>query len=159
VLVAAIPPLRERREDIEALARHFLGRLARRAPRRVDGIAPAALAVLTAYRWPGNVRELQNVLEFAALRAGAGLIDVAHLPDEVCRAASEVPGRAASGPEPRLAGDGAGRSAPLGVEQILAMVELCGGNRAEAARRLGISRVTLWKRLKQVAVRAAPEDG
>jgi two-component system response regulator HydG len=148
-----VPSLREHLDDLPLLARSCLARLARAsdpgglAP---SGLTPAALRVLTAYPWPGNVRELQNVLEFAGLRAGGGAIDLEHLPEEVRRppAAPARPGAADPGPA-QAAQDRAGA---LALEQILAMVERCGGNRAEAARRLGISRVTLWKKLKQAGL-------
>jgi transcriptional regulator with PAS, ATPase and Fis domain len=133
-----VPPLRERIEDLPSLATALLARLAARDGRAAAGIDPEALALLRAYRWPGNVRELQNVLEFAALRAGGQPVGVAHLPEGMRAPASAAPG-----------GKEAGGRAALTPERILATVEACGGNRAEAARRLGISRVTLWKRLKQ----------
>ena len=155
-----VPSLREHLDDLPLLARAWLERLARTEARdatRPSGLTPVALEALAAYAWPGNVRELQNVLEFAALRAGAGAIDVAHLPEEVCRPAAGA-GRAGpggAGLEPDAGGGPGGRAAARSPQQLWAMVERCGGNRAEAARRLGISRVTLWKRLKQ----AGPADG
>jgi transcriptional regulator of acetoin/glycerol metabolism len=91
-----------------------------------------ALAALAAGPWPGNVRELQNVLELAALHAGSADIDLFHLP-------ADVRARAPAGPS---------RSAMPERDEILAALVACGGNRAAAARRLGISRVTLWKRLR-----------
>ena len=141
-----VPPLREHVDDLPLLAETMLARLAEKGDTRPAGIAPGALARLRAYRWPGNVRELQNVLEFAALRAGGGLIEAAHLPDELLG-----PAPAAEGPVGQRPADAAGRPEALGREELLAVVESCGGNRAEAARRLGISRVTLWKRLKRGA--------
>jgi transcriptional regulator with GAF, ATPase, and Fis domain len=147
-----VPPLREHVEDLPLLVEAMLARLAEGGDARPAGIAPGALALLMAYRWPGNVRELQNVLEFAALRAGGGLIEAAHLPDELLRQGAPAEGPA--GQRPAANGGDAGRSEVLDRDQLLAVVESCGGNRAEAARRLGISRVTLWKRLKQLG--AAP---
>jgi DNA-binding NtrC family response regulator len=147
-----VPALRERVEDLPLLADAWLARLAAGGGTRPAGITPAALEALAAYRWPGNVRELQNVLEFASLRAGSGMIGPDHLPAEVRRSDGRGP------PEPsepsRLAGR---RASELDPSEILAMVARCGGNRAEAARRLGISRVTLWKRLKRMG--ATGEDG
>ncbi len=135
VFPVRVPPLREHLEDLPLIADAFL---ARRAPTR-SGVArrftPAAAAALQAWRWPGNVRELQNALEFAALQAGEGDLDAAHLPPEL--RCSGVP--AAAGRRDARAFTDA---------QLGAAVEECGGNRTAAARRLGISRVTLWKRLK-----------
>jgi len=132
-----VPPLRERVEDLPLLAEELLRRLAERGAPATRGITAGALATLRSHRWPGNVRELQNVLEFAALRAAGRQIEVDHLPAGV------------RGPPPTAARPAAGGRSPVSREQILAVMETCGGNRAEAARRLGISRVTLWKRLKQ----------
>jgi DNA-binding NtrC family response regulator len=154
-----VPSLREHIDDLPLLAEAWLARLAGATePGGLlpAGLTPGALVALSAYPWPGNVRELQNVLEFAALRAGAAAIDVAHLPEEVrlpaAGAARPVPGGAGSEPV------AAGKAGTLSTEQLRAMVERCGGNRAEAARRLGISRVTLWKRLKQGGQGGAEAD-
>ena len=138
-----VPSLREHVDDLPLLVEAVLARLAEGGDTRPSGLAPGALALLKAYRWPGNVRELQNVLEFAALRAGGGLIEAAHLPEEV-----RSPAVPAEAPRAEVSRREGVRPGELGLEQLLAMVEICGGNRAEAARRLGISRVTLWKRLK-----------
>ncbi len=143
-----VPPLREHLEDLPLLAEAWLARLAEEGGARPARITPAALRALAGYPWPGNVRELQNVLEFAALRAGEGPLDAAHLPEEVRQPPAAAGGSAAAEGEPDPAEVGA-RAAALTTEALRDMVARCGGNRAEAARRLGISRVTLWKRLKQ----------
>ncbi|HSM91591.1 MAG TPA: sigma 54-interacting transcriptional regulator [Anaeromyxobacteraceae bacterium] len=140
-----VPPLREHLDDLPLLAEATLSRLEDAGETRPAGLSPGALARLREYPWPGNVRELQNVLEFAALRAGAGLIDVAHLPEEIRTRRHPGQGAAVDAPARRGAPP---RVADLDAAQLRAIVESCGGNRAEAARRLGISRVTLWKRLK-----------
>jgi DNA-binding NtrC family response regulator len=154
-----VPSLREHLDDLPLLAGAWLARLARAEGRdalRPAGLTTEALRALAAYPWPGNVRELQNVLEFAALRAGAGAIDVAHLPEEVRRPPAAAAGPAGAGPAPGAVPGG--QAASLTVQQLRAMVERCGGNRAEAARRLGISRVTLWKRLKQAGIPGSSSD-
>jgi len=144
-----VPSLREHLDDLPLLAEAWLARLVDGGGARPAGLTAAAMESLQAYPWPGNVRELQNVLEFAALRAGAGRIALEHLPEEVRR-----PPAGAGRPGPGDAGleigstSGASRALALTSGQLLEMVAKCGGNRAEAARRLGISRVTLWKRLK-----------
>jgi len=145
VLVASIPPLRERRDDIAVLARHFLDRLVQRAPRRVDGIAPAALTALTAYRWPGNVRELRNVIERAVMLGTSDVIDVDDLPPEI----HGSHGAPASAP---TAGEHV--ALPLPVDELerrnlLAALAATGGNKTRAARLLGIDRVTLYNRLRK----------
>lgn len=80
VITINLPPLRERREDIEPLARHFVNRFALRMKKNITGIADDALELLNAYRWPGNVRELENVMERAVILAGTGSITPDTLP-------------------------------------------------------------------------------
>src|SRR5207253_8950990 len=76
-----LPPLRERRPDIPSLARHLLGRAARRPPDQVaDLLTPEAIDVLLEHHWPGNVRELANVMEHAYIIAGGQPITPEHLP-------------------------------------------------------------------------------
>jgi PAS domain S-box-containing protein len=151
-----IPPLRERGDDLPRIADAILARLARAEGARPAVLSPQALAALRAYPWPGNVRELESALAYAVLQAGGGAVEVAHLSEEI-RNPGAAPAPAA---QPGAGGDDGGPRRPRkgalpDRAEILAMVERCRGNRAEAARRLGISRVTLWKRLKA----AAPEGG
>ena len=83
VVSVQLPPLRDRREDIPALAAHFLERSAARCARRVRGISPQALAHLTAYPWPGNVRELENAIERAVVLGESDMLLAEDLPDTV----------------------------------------------------------------------------
>ncbi len=145
VFPVRVPSLREHVEDIPLLADAWMARLVAAGGTRPAGISLAAMTALEAHGWPGNVRELQNVLEFAALRSGGGMIDRQHLPEELLLSdrARNLPAR------PTLDEPVPGRRpAEIETSEILATLEACGGNRAEAARRLGMSRVTLWKRLK-----------
>ena len=143
-----VPSLREHPEDLPLLATSWLERLAASGGPRPGALSDAVLARLTAHPWPGNVRELQNVLESAALRAGEGAIEVEHLPEELRAASSAAP----AGPE-----GGAVGAAGLDRDKVAAALAACGWNRAEAARRLGVSRVTLWKRLKQYGLTGPDE--
>jgi two-component system response regulator HydG len=130
-----VPPLREHASDVGDLALKVLARLPGR-PRLGDD----ATRALEAYAWPGNVRELEQVVEFAALRAGGGEVRREHLPPEL-RLAAE-PRRAPPDPERERA-------------ELEAALARAGGNRTRAARDLGISRVTLWKRLRRLGILAA----
>ena len=137
--ILAIPPLRERRGEIEALARRFAADAAARLGRPAPRIAGAALAALRARAWEGNVRELRNVIERAVLLADGGEIDLHHLPS----------GAAA----PALRADRlADQLAAIERDRILAAIQACGGNQTRAAEALGMPRRTLIKRLDHYGV-------
>jgi PAS domain S-box-containing protein len=136
-----VPALRERPDDIALLAQRVLQRLrATGAP----ALAPDALRALRAYPWPGNVRELQNALEYAALQARDGDVRLAHLPPEV-RAAPPAP---LHGLRIVVGGDDGARAQDE-REALVAALDRTGWNRTRAAEALGVSRVTLWKRMKR----------
>ena len=130
----AVPPLRERREDIPALAQHFLGTHARRYRKAIAGFEPGALDALLAHSWPGNVRELDHAVERAVLMATGDRIRTADL-------------------ALRRGTDGA-RLEDLSLEEVEALLvrkamERYGGNVSHAARALGISRSALYRRLEK----------
>lgn len=146
-----LPPLRDRPEDIEALARLFIERVQSRTSRPLS-LTPAALAALRAHPWPGNVRELQNAIERAAVLSADGRVT----PEELWPAGWQSPAMESGGaggterPGPVLslkqALDEAARSA------IRRALEASGGNKAQAAKLLGISERTLFYRLKQLGI-------
>ena len=156
VVTFELPPLRDRREVLPALIGRFVSELGARAGRPITGVAPNALAALTAYPWPGNVRELRNVIERAVALLPGGEIGAADLPEGVRTAAPgaarEVPvfaEAARSGPTPS---DGAPRSlaeTAAGAEatHIAAALRKNNNNRRRTASELGISRETLYKKL------------
>jgi DNA-binding NtrC family response regulator len=134
VFVLEIPPLCQRTDDIPALADYFIHRQHIRTGFPVFGIAPDALAALVEYSWPGNVRQLENAIERAVILRRAGRICVADLPREV----------SASATAPRQA-----RSlATIEKQHILELLDQHGGNQSEVARILGVSRRTIYRRLK-----------
>jgi DNA-binding NtrC family response regulator len=148
VFPIALPPLRDRSDDVLLLAEHFLERFARENRRAPLELAPDARAALSSHDFPGNVRELQNVLERAAIMARGGSIGVADL-DFGPRAGEPrrtAPARASSGTPP------APLRARLHEEErqaILRAIEGSGCNIAAAARALGINRSTLYFRIKK----------
>jgi two-component system, NtrC family, response regulator HydG len=93
VVLIAMPPLRERRDDIEPLADHFLNRYLPKAGRRLTGISPAAMACLRRYDWPGNVRELENAIERAAVLGTTDRILPEDLPEAVLESAAPAAGK------------------------------------------------------------------
>ncbi len=133
-----VPPLRERREDVLALARAMLASAAERMRRKVTGITPAAANQLLRYAWPGNVRELENAIERAVVLARGSRIDVDDLPEEVGHA---IPSAYASG-EVRSLED-------VERDYILAVLRTNRGNKAAAAEQLQIGVATLYRKLRK----------
>ncbi len=140
VIPIHLPPLRERREDIPLLVEHFLERTAAKTQKPITGLSREALELFLHYHWPGNVRELINVMDYAFVLCPEGLILPAHLP----------------GP---LTGQGPAPSRPrrpetpgpqrVSREELLHALQAAQGKKAKAAAILGVSRVTLWKWLKE----------
>jgi PAS domain S-box-containing protein len=140
-----VPPLRERHEDIPALVAAFLAEERVTGGKLVTDVAPEVLEVLKRHQWPGNVRELRGVVEHAVIQCRTRRIEVCDLPTDLLRAPALSPSgfRPGSGPSP--AGDDE-RS------RILAALQRTGGNRARAARVLGIGRATLYRRLAELGI-------
>lgn len=139
-----IPPLRERREDIPLLAQRFLKDFTTKNRKEIKGFTPQAMDLLVRYDWPGNVRELMNAIERSVVLARSEYLDAEDL--SVIRDSS----RMISDYLPDV--DDVGKDVPLDqVEKvtILRTLESAGGNKSEAARRLGITRKTLHKKLKK----------
>ena len=134
----ALPPLRERPEDLPLLSNRFLEELPGREPPR---LSDSALDALAAYRWPGNVRELRNVIDRAAIVANGPFITVADLPEEL----RGDPSRPAH-PDQRQTGINRER------ERVLAALAESNGNVAEAARRFGVSRMTMHRKIRKWSV-------
>ncbi len=160
-----IPPLRERREDIDPLARHLLVRIGRRSGRAWQ-LSPDAVRALLAHDWPGNVRELDNALEYATTVARWHALQPADLPPEVTAARAAEPLDELAGGPSSLASSSAKPAEPPGVEagaeavrraaaqreEIIAALESRRWRVAEAARQLGISRTTLWRRMRELGL-------
>jgi transcriptional regulator with GAF, ATPase, and Fis domain len=140
-----LPPLRERREDIEPMARGLLSRVESRAGRSLR-FSPEALRALLSYAWPGNVRELENALEYAATVARGQTLQPEDLPPEVLNGASAThPATVPPAPPVAVRSD-AERSA---LEAALQAHRWC---RADTARALGLSRSTLWRRMRDLGL-------
>jgi two-component system response regulator HydG len=140
VISLQLPPLRERPEDIEPLAGHFLSQGLGKLGRNVREIAPEALTALRAYHWPGNVRELRNVIERGAILAGGEQITVDDLPLKMHRQSADP--AAGETNEPLTLRD----AERLQVERIL---HRTGGNKSQAARTLDITRPTLDRKIEE----------
>jgi len=139
-VTTTIPPLRERPEDIPLLAELFLARYGGQKVVPVTSIASDAMRALQRAAWPGNVRELEHVIERAVALATHAVLPIDHLPLEIREATSEVFQERRALP---------GTLGALQREQVLAAYEATGRNKEQAARRLGISRRTLYRLLER----------
>jgi len=147
VVPIRIPPLRDRREDVEPLARHLLARVGMRTGRSML-LAPDCVRALLGYAWPGNVRELENALEYAVAVCRRQTIHPADLPAEVRdgRARSRPGGAAIMRGHEAPAVDSSER------DRLLAALESHRWSRAATARALGISRTTLWRKIRELGL-------
>jgi DNA-binding NtrC family response regulator len=158
-----LPPLRERREEIEPMVQHLLERIGKRRSRALR-LAPTALRRLLECDWPGNVRQLENALEYATAVCEGQTIHVEDLPPEVGHVAPAAP---LPDPDPNHASspvraapaarDPADHSVPgvgefPAADEIVAALRLARGRRGAAAEALGVSRTTLWRRMRELGL-------
>ena len=137
-----VPPLRDRSEDIQLLAHHFVDKFSREFSKQIDGLTVRASLVLERYDWPGNVRELEHVIGRACMLTDSKTIDVEDLPDGLVHRnpsnrSEEEPGSALKEQELRLLKDA---------------LRASNGNQSEAARRLGIGRDALRYKMKRYGI-------
>ena len=144
-VVVDVPPLRARTDDIPMLASFFLERAARTYQKTIKGFAPDAMTALCRYNWPGNIRELEHVVERAALLCTSGVIQAEHLSDLALAAAEE-------GPRQLL------RTVVRDekLRRVTAALAQTGGNRAAAARLLGMSASNLSRLIKSLGLKEPP---
>jgi len=139
VITVHVPPLRDRPADILPLSRFFLEKLANETGKNFTDFTPDAEETLLKYAWPGNVRELENVIERAIVLESGPLISSNFLPVGI-------------GTDAGKPGLQDGILAASEKDVILKTLEDCGGSRAETARRLGLGRTTLWRKLKEYGI-------
>ena len=143
VIPVKVPPLRERRNDIPLLARYFLKRFSREQNKKIDSISPSAMRVFLDYQWPGNVRELENTMEHAVSLAKTTTIEVMDIPAAICAKGESRFSKTCTMKDHE--------------RQLLETVlKECGWNKKETARRLGISRSTLYNKLKKYDIPLTP---
>jgi DNA-binding NtrC family response regulator len=146
VIQIRIPPLRDRLDALSKLANHFLGQFNRQYGRNVTGFDEHAQVLLRNYEFPGNVRELESIVAHAVIMCDGQIIRAADLPDSVIR-----------GSRPRLALPNYARDemptlTEMESQMIRTALERMNGNQTEAAKRLGISRSTLWRKMKEYGI-------
>ena len=139
VVHVEVPPLRERKEDIELLSASFLSTFNREDGRKIEGFTPAARKAMFSYSWPGNVRELRNTVEAAVVLSRSNVIDIDDLPPQLRETSGEST---------------ISFSLPITMEEaekglILETISFCKGNKTKAADLLGIGRKTLHRKLAQ----------
>ncbi|MFO7712286.1 MAG: helix-turn-helix domain-containing protein, partial [Dehalococcoidia bacterium] len=133
-----LPPLRERKEDIPLLAEHFLNKFSLENRKSIAGFCPEAMEFLLEHDWPGNVRELENSIERAVILAKDDHIAITDLRQKgMTPAATTRPGR---------------NLKEIEREHILSTIQETGENYSEAARILGISRMTLYNKVKEYGI-------
>jgi transcriptional regulator with PAS, ATPase and Fis domain len=142
VIPIFLPPLRERSEDIPLLAESFFRKIRLKSGSKAKGISNEVMRIFMEYPWPGNVRELKSAFEYALVCCGESLIRLHHLPPRFLQAKK---------------GEGTPKKASISREEtkrldLINALELAGGNRSEAARILGVSRVTVWNRMKRFGI-------
>ncbi len=147
-----LPPLRKRSDDIPLLVNTFIRRMRSRTGKNISRLTPAAMQRFMEYPWPGNVRELKSALEFAFVLAEGDVIDLDQLPPKIVE--SEQRHLNAHGQEPTeksptfLSGSG---DTPE-KQALIEALKKTNGNQSQAARILGINRVTVWNRMKKYGI-------
>lgn len=144
IIKIQLPSLRERREDIPLLIDHFIGRLNSLKGKRILGVSPRVMEILMNYEYPGNIRELENILEHSYVLCRGKIIDEAHLPKEILLQVSASRDLKATKASPRELEEA------MRIRQAL---EAHNGKKILAAKELGVSRVTLWRRMRRMGIR------
>jgi len=140
-----LPPLNRRRMDIPLLVDHFVRRLNLVKDRNITGVSQDVIDFFMEYPFPGNVRELENILEFAFIACKGTLIDLKHLP-------MDITANRQSSTQPL-----AGREL-LEAEKIRTVLQMYPTNRPEAARVLGMSRTTLWRKMRKYGMTCSTNE-
>jgi transcriptional regulator with PAS, ATPase and Fis domain len=145
VIPVRLPPLRERPTDVALLTDKLIAEWNTRGHRRITAVAPAAAAALERHAWPGNVRELRNVIAYAFAIGDGPVLELRDLPDEL---AATTP----TAGEITVVAPAVSDDTPPEARRIRDALARTGGNRDRAARLLGMSRVTLWRRLRALGL-------
>ncbi|MCZ6679097.1 MAG: sigma 54-interacting transcriptional regulator [Candidatus Poribacteria bacterium] len=139
VVKIVLPPLRERRDDIPLLITHFIEKFNRQTQKSIMDVSPEVYEILMEYPYPGNVRQLENIIEHAFVKCDTEFIEKKHLPAELTDPMADILTLALMSEKPL---------ATLEQELIRKVLAQCDGSLKLGAKRLGISRTTLWRRLK-----------
>ena len=143
VIPIYLPPLRERAQDIPLLAESFFRKIALKNGKSIEGISSGTMEVLMKYSWPGNIRELKSAFEYAFVTCQDPLIQPHHLPPDILKEESAAPEAKAAAPSRQ----------EMHKRQLIDALALAKGNQSAAAEILGISRVTVWNRMKRFDIK------
>jgi transcriptional regulator with GAF, ATPase, and Fis domain len=149
VVPIALPPLRERREDVLLLADHFIDKFSKKMGKEITGLTGDAKTLLLKYPFPGNIRELENMLERAIALIKGKVIQAEDLPDELCGQPSSIQDvcNRIRGSKPL-----ASATKLFEKEYIQSVLEKTQGKKGQAADTLGISRKSLWEKIKELEI-------
>ncbi len=139
-----LPPLRERREDIPLLVEHFVGAFNHKMGKEIAGVSQAVLETFMRHDWPGNIRELEHVLEYAFILCSGDVIAPEHLPPDLGAAPKGHSVAAVAGDEE--------------VEALRRALQRAGGNKAKAARLMGVSRRTIYRKMHEYGMEVGGEE-
>ncbi|HHE74991.1 MAG TPA: sigma-54-dependent Fis family transcriptional regulator, partial [Desulfobacteraceae bacterium] len=142
VIPIHLPLLRERVEDIPFLAEAFFRKMKLKSGKDIQGISKDAMETLMRYAWPGNVRELKSAFEYAFVTCQNAMIQPAHFPSTLSQA----------GKRSRAAKPASINMQEIEKRELIEALEKAGGNKSKAAKFLGVSRVTVWNRMKRFNV-------
>ncbi len=134
-ILIKVPPLRERSEDIPIIAFHYLKKISHINNKNIKHINPEAMEIITSYAWPGNVRQMINALEHSVITCRGEAIEATDLPDYVLNAHKATD-----------------KERDSDRQKLLSALAVHPGNRTLTAKRLGVSRVTLWKKMKEYGI-------
>jgi transcriptional regulator with GAF, ATPase, and Fis domain len=145
VFPIVLPPLKKRKEDIPLLTQHFIDRQNRKSGKNIKGMSQYAMRLFLDHAWPGNVRELENAIEHAFVLCNRNQIEISDLPIEIRLPGEECRTGGVAGDADRKTGIGKN----LSKEELTELLKASHWNKAEAARRLGVSRTAVWKYMKK----------
>jgi PAS domain S-box-containing protein len=153
VIAINVPPLRDRKDDLELFVDHFIDIYTKENHKKIDGVAQETLNVLKMYNWPGNARELENIIERAVILDTNGIIENDDLPDAILSATRPIESITFISNEPQGSSLKAAMQEPEKVH-ILRILQEVGWNKKKAAMKLGVNRTTLYNKLRHYNIAA-----
>jgi transcriptional regulator with PAS, ATPase and Fis domain len=149
VIPITLPPLRERVEDIPLLAEFFFRKNRLKSGKNIQGMSNDTMGVLVNYSWPGNVRELKSAFEYAFVTCQEAMIQPHHLPPNIVHQNTAL----------KTVNPAPFDREEIKKQELIETLKKTGGNQSEAARILGVTRVTIWNRMKRFGLYANRKTG